>query len=138
MRGQGVERRSALREGKTLKVESQERYRGEMTLERFREEETGESVRNAEAGPRRARKARVTRIPDSVSAEGNWKPRKVVDHRRTLPPTRGAVTARERDESTGAARRFGGGQGSAGRRQVSSSTPWRGARGSERSVMSGP
>jgi hypothetical protein len=38
MRGRGVERRSALREGKTLKVESQERYRGEMTLERFREE----------------------------------------------------------------------------------------------------
>jgi len=56
-RGRGVERRSALREGKTLKVETQERYRDETSPERFREAKAGESVRNAEAGPWWARKS---------------------------------------------------------------------------------
>jgi hypothetical protein len=37
-RGRSFERGSALREEKTLKVESQERYRDETSPERFREE----------------------------------------------------------------------------------------------------
>jgi len=84
-RGRGLERGSALREGKTLKVESQERYRDEISPERCREAKAGESVRNAGAGPWRARNARVKRIPDSVSAVGKSKPRKVVGPRRALP-----------------------------------------------------
>lgn len=84
-RGTGLERGSALREGKTLKVESQERYRDEISPERCREAKAGESVRNAGAGPWRARNAREKRIPDSVSAVGKSKPRKVVGPRRALP-----------------------------------------------------
>jgi hypothetical protein len=49
------ERATALREGKPLKVESQERYRDETSPERSRGAETGESVRNAGAGAWRAR-----------------------------------------------------------------------------------
>jgi hypothetical protein len=43
-RGAVFERGSALREEKTLKVESQERYRDEIGPERFREAKAGESV----------------------------------------------------------------------------------------------
>jgi len=84
-RGTDLERGPALREAKTLKVESQERYRDEIGPERSREAKAGESVRNAGAGPWWARKAHVKRIPDSVSAVGSKKPRKVVGPRRALP-----------------------------------------------------
>lgn len=73
-RGKGLERGPALREGKTLKVESQERYRDEISPERFRGAEAGESVRNAAAGAWQARKACVKRIPGSGSAEGKRSP----------------------------------------------------------------
>jgi len=107
-RGRGLERGPALREEKTLKVESQERYRDEIGPERFREAKAGESVRNAGAGPWWARNAHVKRIPDSVSAEGKSKPRKVVGPRRALPLPGVKSQRATGSEQSGAACRFCG------------------------------
>jgi len=82
--------------------------------------------------------ARVKRILDSGSAEGRRKPRKVVGPRRARPPRKGEQSPRANGTETGAARVLTRASlVCAGRRVVPGSTPWRGARGSERSGTSG-